>query len=231
MKQSQKNLALWALIILLSISILHFLKNRPSPEKEISFSEFIAAAQSDQLQSVTIKEEEYFGVFKESVGGEPFKTVGPMNSEKALEILADSNVTVRYEKPEETALWQQILIYWLPLLLVFAFFFFSMRQIQIGGGRAMSFGRSKARLLSESQKKVTFRDVAGVDEAKYELEEIIAFLKDPKKFTKLGGKLPKGVLLIGPPGTGKTLLAKAVAGEADVPFFSISGSDFVEIVQ
>lgn len=108
-------------------------------------------------------------------------------------------------------------------------FFFSMRQIQVGGGRAMSFGRSRARMLSESQKKVTFKDVAGVEEAKYELEEIIQFLKDPKRFTKLGGRIPKGVLLIGPPGTGKTLLAKAVAGEAGVPFFSISGSDFVEM--
>ncbi len=229
MKQSQKTLALWALIILLSVSILHFLNNRPSPEKEISFSDFMSAVREQQIESVTIKESEYFGRFKEASGSEYFKTIGPINSEKALELLASTDAIVRYEKPEETALWQQILISWLPMLLLFGFFFFSMRQIQVGGGRAMSFGRSRAKLLSADQKKVTFRDVAGVDEAKYELEEIIAFLKEPKKFTKLGGKLPKGVLLIGPPGTGKTLLAKAVAGEADVPFFSISGSDFVEM--
>lgn len=229
MKQSQKTLALWAVIILLSISILHFLNSRPSLEKEISFSEFIAAVESGQIESVTIKEEEYHGHFKEADGGEYFKTIGPLNSERALELLSASDTVVTYEKPEETALWQQILISWLPMLLLFGFFFFSMRQIQVGGGRAMSFGRSRAKLLNENQKKVTFRDVAGVDEAKYELEEVIAFLKDPKKFTKLGGRLPKGALLIGPPGTGKTLLAKAVAGEADVPFFSISGSDFVEM--
>ncbi len=229
MKQSQKTLALWALIILLSISVLHFLNNRPKLEKEISFSNFLSAIRNQQIEKVSIKESEYSGKFKEGAGGENFITIGPVNSEKALELLANSTAVVSYEKKEETALWQQILISWLPMILLFGFFFFSMRQIQVGGGRAMSFGRSKAKLLSENQKKVTFRDVAGVDEAKYELEEIIAFLKDPKKFTKLGGKLPKGVLLIGPPGTGKTLLAKAVAGEADVPFFSISGSDFVEM--
>src|SRR5690606_13019881 len=139
-------------------------------------------------------------------------------------VLATSDAEIKYEKPKETPIWQQMLISWMPMLLLFGFFFFFMRQIQIGGGKALSFGKSKARLLSENQRKVTFTDVAGVEEAKEELEEIIDFLKDPKKFTKLGGRIPKGVLLMGPPGTGKTLLARAIAGEAGVPFFSISGS-------
>ena len=133
------------------------------------------------------------------------------------------------EKPKETPVWQQVLVSWMPMLLLLGFFFFFMRQIQIGGGKALSFGKSRARLMSESQKRITFEDVAGVEEAKEEVEEIIDFLKDPKKFTKLGGRIPKGVLLMGPPGTGKTLLARAIAGEAGVPFFSISGSDFVEM--
>lgn len=230
MKQSQKTIALWAVIILFSISILHFLNSRPTLEKQIRFSEFITALENNQIESVTIKEEEYQGKFKgEFSEGEYFKTIGPVGSERILDLLATSDTTVQYEKAKEASLWQQILISWLPMILLFAFFFFSMRQIQIGGGRAMSFGRSRAKLLNENQKKVTFKDVAGVDEAKYELEEVIEFLREPKKFTKLGGRLPKGVLLIGAPGTGKTLLAKAVAGEADVPFFSISGSDFVEM--
>src|SRR5690606_12093649 len=128
-----------------------------------------------------------------------------------------------------TPFWQQILISSFPMLLLLFIFLFLMRQIQIGGGKAMSFGKSRARLLTESHRKYTFKDIAGIEEAKEDLEEIIAFLKDPKKFTRLGGRIPKGVLLMGPPGTGKTLLAKAVAGEAGVPFFSISGSDFVEM--
>ncbi|HSA58095.1 MAG TPA: ATP-dependent zinc metalloprotease FtsH [bacterium] len=230
MRQSQKTIALWAIIVLLSISVLHFLNTRPVVRKTISFSEFIAAVQGGQVEKVTVQGEEYVGKFKDDVQqGAFFETVGPADSEKAFELLNKSGTVLEYKRPRETPLWQQILISWLPMLLLFAFFFFSMRQIQIGGGRAMSFGRSRARLLSESQKKVTFKDVAGVEEAKYELEEVIQFLKDPKKFTKLGGRIPKGVLLIGAPGTGKTLLAKAVAGEAGVPFFSISGSDFVEM--
>ncbi len=230
MKQSHKTIALWAIIVLLSITVLHFLNTRPVLRKTISFSEFLSAVQKNQVETISVQDEEYLGKFKENhQGGGYFETIGPADSEKAFELLARSDAVIEYKKHRETPLWQQILISWLPMLLLFAFFFFSMRQIQVGGGRAMSFGRSRARLLSESQKKVTFKDVAGVDEAKYELEEIILFLKDPKRFTKLGGRIPKGVLVIGAPGTGKTLLAKAVAGEAGVPFFSISGSDFVEM--
>ncbi|HEX5034667.1 MAG TPA: ATP-dependent metallopeptidase FtsH/Yme1/Tma family protein, partial [bacterium] len=227
MKQSHKTIALWIVIILLSISILHFFNAKPTLRNKVSFSEFITAVEQKQIDSVVIREDEYQGKFKDSYkDGSYFETLGPVNSDKAFEILAKSDAQIRYEKPKETPMWQQILISWMPMLLLFGFFFFFMRQIQIGGGKALSFGKSRARLMSESQKRITFEDVAGVEEAKEEVEEIIDFLKDPKKFTKLGGRIPKGVLLMGPPGTGKTLLARAIAGEAGVPFFSISGSDF-----
>ncbi|HKY62645.1 MAG TPA: ATP-dependent zinc metalloprotease FtsH [bacterium] len=230
MKQSHKTIALWIVIILLSISILHFFNAKPTLRNKVSFSEFITAVEQKQIDSVVIREDEYQGKFKDSYkDGSYFETLGPVNSDKAFEILAKSDAQIRYEKPKETPMWQQILISWMPMLLLFGFFFFFMRQIQIGGGKALSFGKSRARLMSESQKRITFEDVAGVEEAKEEVEEIIDFLKDPKKFTKLGGRIPKGVLLMGPPGTGKTLLARAIAGEAGVPFFSISGSDFVEM--
>ena len=146
-----------------------------------------------------------------------------------LQKLRESGVDVKYEKEEQNNLWLTILGQWMPVVFLFVFFVLFMRQLQGTGGKAMTFGKSKAKLLTESHNKVTFSDVAGIDECKEELEEIIAFLKDPKKFTKLGGRIPKGVLMMGPPGTGKTLLAKAVAGEAGVPFFCISGSDFVEM--
>lgn len=229
-KQSHKTIALWIVIILLSISILHFFNAKPTLRNKVSFSEFISAVEQKQVESIVIREDEYQGKFKDSYkDGSYFETLGPVNSDKAFEIFAKSDAQIRYEKPKETPMWQQILISWMPMLLLFGFFFFFMRQIQIGGGKALSFGKSRARLMTESQKRVTFEDVAGVEEAKDEVEEIIDFLKDPKKFTKLGGRIPKGVLLMGPPGTGKTLLARAIAGEAGVPFFSISGSDFVEM--
>ncbi|MDO8519273.1 MAG: ATP-dependent zinc metalloprotease FtsH, partial [Deltaproteobacteria bacterium] len=186
---------------------------------------------NNQVEEVAIQGEEYSGKFRDGYegGGGVFVTIGPAGSEKAVELITQSDARVEFKKEAETPIWQQLLFSWLPMLLLFVFFFFFMRQIQIGGGKALSFGKSKARLLSENQKKMTFADVAGVDEAKEELQEIIEFLKEPHKFTKLGGRIPKGVLLMGPPGTGKTLLARAIAGEAGVPFFSISGSDFVEM--
>ncbi len=226
MKQSQRTLLLWMMIVLVILAVLHLLGNQRPLADHISFSQFLQAVKDGRVASVEIENEEYRGEYRE--GGE-FLTIGPEQSEKTLDILSTSGVELNYTRPQETPLWQHFLISWLPMILLFGLFFFSMRQLQIGGGKAMSFGRSKARLLVEQQKKVTFADVAGIDEAKEELEEIIAFLKDPKKFTRLGGRIPKGVLLMGAPGTGKTLLARAIAGEAGAPFFSMSGSDFVEM--
>jgi len=229
-KQSHKTLALWIVIILMSASFLHFFNTRPTLKKAVSFSELLEAIQKNQVEQVTIQDDEYSGKFKENYKeGGYFETTGPVQSDKALDLLAKSDAKVDYKRKKDTPFWQQLLISWLPMVLLFVVFFFFIRQIQIGGGKAMSFGKSKARLLTENQRKITFADVAGIEEAKQELEEIIDFLKDPKKFTKLGGRIPKGVLLMGPPGTGKTLLARAIAGEAGVPFFSISGSDFVEM--
>jgi cell division protease FtsH len=148
---------------------------------------------------------------------------------KLTDAIADANIPYQVKSKDESSIWPQVLVWWLPMLLLIGIFFLFMRQLQSGGGKAMSFGKSKAKLLSDHQNRVTFKDVAGIEEAKDEVEEIIAFLKDPKKFTRLGGRIPKGVLMMGSPGTGKTLLARAIAGEAGVPFFSISGSDFVEM--
>src|SRR5512141_3236204 len=169
---------------------------------------------------------EFRGTLKKN--DESFVTTGFIG-EQILDKLNKASVSYKIVRESEGGFWQQILITWLPILVVAVVFLLFMRQLQVGGGKAMSFGKSKAKLLSENQKKVTFADVAGIEEAKDEVEEIIAFLKDPKKFTRLGGRIPKGVLMMGPPGTGKTLLARAIAGEAGVPFFSISGSDFVEM--
>lgn len=230
MKTSSKNLALWLAVGLLIFATVHLLQNSETKPKSISFSEFIAAVENGKVQDVIIQGEEYKGKFKEDYHeGAHFLTVGPTESEKTLALLKQSETKYEFKKLEDAPLWQQIVFSWLPIIVLVLFFFFIMKQIQIGGGKALSFGKSKAKMLMDNQRKVTFKDVAGADEAKEELEEIIEFLKNPEKFTKLGGRIPKGVLLMGPPGTGKTLLARAVAGEAGVPFFSISGSDFVEM--
>ncbi len=225
-----KTIALWLIIVLMVIAVLHVMNQPMEQSEKVSFSEFLTAVGSNQIETVMIQEDDYRGKFKPDYrNGARFQTIGPIDSEEALKRLAGTDAKIDYMKKKETPLWQTMLISWLPMLLLFAFFFISMRQIQVGGGKAMSFGRSKAKLLADSQKKVTFADVAGVEEAKEELREIIEFLREPKKFTVLGGRIPKGVLLVGPPGSGKTLIARAVAGEASVPFFSISGSEFVEM--
>jgi cell division protease FtsH len=194
-------------------------------DKAITFSEFVKQLDEGQVQKVALTGNEILGTSKT---GDKFRTYAPPQYEGLGNKLIERNVEVS-AKPETTSPWATFLYAWAPILIMIGFWVFFMRQMQSGGNKALSFGKSRAKLSSSSQKKVTFKDVAGVDEAKEELQEIIEFLKEPQKFQKLGGRIPKGVLLMGPPGTGKTLLARAVAGEANVPFFSISGSDFVEM--
>lgn len=228
MKQNQKTLALWAVIVFLVISAVVMFEPPQNQIKQVSFNEFLAAIKENAIEEVSIQEDEYVGKFTEETGGAFFMTVGPMQSEKILELLEKTDAKISYKKPKGTPFWQQFLVY-LPVLLIIFAFIYVFRSMQVGGGKALSFGKSRATLLNENSRKVTFKDVAGVEESKEELQEIIDFLKEPRKFTKLGARIPKGVLLMGPPGTGKTLLARAVAGEACVPFYSISGSDFVEM--
>jgi cell division protease FtsH len=199
-------------------------------EPEISFSAFLQAVEEGRVAGVTIQGQNIHGRYRgERAGaGDGFKTYAPKDTD-LVPTLRQRGVDIE-ARPEDNEPWYLVaIVQWAPMLLLLGVWVFWMRQLQVGGGKAMSFGKSRAKLLSENTHKVTFADVAGIDEAKEELEEIIAFLKDPKKFTKLGGRIPKGVLLVGAPGTGKTLLARAIAGEAGVPFFSISGSDFVEM--
>ncbi len=236
MKQSHKTLLLWVLIATMFLAIWQFLDSNAKPATQVAFSEFLTLAQAPEdkahVEAVTIKDREYaFTVVDPTKNGakEQKVALGPDKSEDIAQTLVAKGVRVTFEKEEGSPFWSGALITILPMVFLLVMFYLFMRQLQAGGGKAMSFGKSRARLLSEAQNKVTFADVAGIDESKDELEEIIAFLKDPKKFQKLGGRIPKGVLMMGPPGTGKTLLARAVAGEAGVPFFSISGSDFVEM--
>ncbi len=225
LNQFSRNLALWLVLGLLFLLLFQIFSKQQVRDPERDYSDFAAALEEGRVAEVVIQGKVIRGRFQ---NGERFSTYDPGDTELVTR-LRDKNVQIQ-AKPEEGDPWYVILlVQWFPMLLLIGVWIFFMRQMQVGGGKAMSFGKSRARLLSESQEKHTFADVAGVQEAKEELEEIIAFLKDPKKFTKLGGRIPKGVLLVGPPGTGKTLLARAIAGEAGVPFFSISGSDFVEM--
>jgi len=220
-----RNIAFWLVISLLMV-LLFNLFNRPQVKPEdINFSQFIAALDRGEIASVTIEGSKVSGKY---LDGRSFKLFIPEYPD-LVRSLREKGVEISAKPAGESPLWQSILITWFPMLLIIGLWIFFMRQIQVGGGKALAFGKSRAKILSKDQHKVTFQDVAGVDEAKEEMEEIIHFLKDPKKFTKLGGRIPKGVLIVGAPGTGKTLLARAIAGEADVPFFSISGSDFVEM--
>ncbi|HEU4383596.1 MAG TPA: ATP-dependent zinc metalloprotease FtsH [Anaeromyxobacteraceae bacterium] len=227
MRQSYKTVVLWIVLILMFVAFYQFFAQHGREPKEFAFSDFIARVEAGEVKDVTVKDNSYTGHFRD---GAEFHTVGPVDPMATIfQQLKAKGVKVVYDKPEQSSFWVTVLLQYLPLVFLFLLFFFFMRQLQAGGGKAMSFGKSKAKLMTEHHNKVTFADVAGIDESKDELEEIISFLKDPKKFTRLGGRIPKGVLLMGPPGTGKTLLARAVAGEAGVPFFSISGSDFVEM--
>jgi len=218
---------LWGVLFLMFYVVYSIVTGAHTDVKEVPFSEFLDSVSAGTLASsdVEIKND---SEFVWSDGKIRKKATGKLTDD-VLKQLHDKRIKFRLVNEESGAVWQSLLLSWLPMLLVFAFLFVLMRQLQSGGGKAMSFGKAKARLVSETNPKITFKDVAGIDEAKEELAEIIAFLKDPKKFTRLGGRIPKGVLLMGPPGTGKTLLARAIAGEAGVPFFSISGSDFVEM--
>jgi len=223
-----KNILVW-LAVVVSLVLLWqlFYSVRDASVEEKDFTTFYQEMAAKKIKSVKISGEDLEG---EETSGKKFKTVVPQDAGYNLaKELQENNVAVKLEKSSNSSLMYVFLSSWLPFILLIGFWLFLMRQMQSGGNKALSFGKSRARLLSSQQKKVTFKDVAGVDEAKEELTEIIEFLKEPQKFQKLGGRIPKGVLLMGPPGTGKTLLARAIAGEANVPFFSISGSDFVEM--
>ena len=226
LNQFYKNLALWLVIGMIMIALFNIFNQPLNSQSDVIFSEFMDQVEGGKVSEVTIQGDRVNGKY---LDGSFFQTMTPSKDQDLVRILRDKGVRIVVVPPEQTSWYMNILISWFPMILLLGIWIFFMRQMQAGGGKALSFGKSKARLMNEDKNKITFKDVAGVDEAKEELHEIIEFLKEPQKFNKLGGKIPKGVLLVGPPGTGKTLLAKAIAGEANVPFFSISGSDFVEM--
>ncbi|HEU5194129.1 MAG TPA: ATP-dependent metallopeptidase FtsH/Yme1/Tma family protein, partial [Methylomirabilota bacterium] len=226
MNQVYKNLALFMVIGLIVILLFTvFSTSQQGGQESPNFSEFLRHVELGRVESVTIRGNLVTYTLKD--GGQPLRTF-IVDYPDLIKMLRERGVRIAVKPPDSNP-WYTIVLQWFPMLLFIGVWIFFMRQMQGGGAKALSFGKARARLISEKQNKITFQDVAGVDEAKEELREIIDFLKDPQKFQKLGGKIPKGVLLVGPPGTGKTLLAKAIAGEANVPFFSISGSDFVEM--
>lgn len=216
---------LWALIVLAMVMLFNMFQQPQASHTRIPFTEFMQKVDDGQIMSVTMQGQ---SLVARTADNHSLQTYAPRDANVAA-MLMDKKVEIRVEPPEESPWYMTMLISWFPMLLLVGVWIFFMRQMQSTGGKAMSFGRSRARLLNQDNAKVTFKDVAGVDEAKDELSEVVEFLSNPKKFTRLGGRIPKGVLLVGPPGTGKTLLARAVAGEAGVPFFTISGSDFVEM--
>src|SRR3990172_777763 len=225
MNSFYKNLGLWLIIGVVMILLYYLSQQTAPPATEIVFSDFLNRVEKGEVAEVVIKLNQISGVLKDGKKFSTYTTDYP----NLVDALREKDIKITVKPPDETPWYIAFLFSWGPILLLVGVWIFFMRQTQMGGNRALSFGKSRARLLTEERKKVTFADVAGVDEAKEEVQEIIEFLKDPPKFQKLGGRIPKGVLIVGPPGTGKTLLAKAIAGEANVPFFSISGSDFVEM--
>ncbi|KFO67127.1 cell division protein FtsH [Smithella sp. SCADC] len=224
MNQSQKNIALVLTILLVFLLVWQLFNQPKTGTKDINYSEMIAFLDKGEISEVTMQGESITGKL---TNGNAFKTYSPKD-DKLVTQFREKGVKIT-AKPTEDSWYMTLLVSWLPMILLIGVWIFFMRQMQAGGGKAMAFGKSKARLITDKSKRVTFADVAGIDEAKAELEEVIDFLKDPKKYTRLGGRIPKGLLLVGPPGTGKTLLARAIAGEAEVPFLTISGSDFVEM--
>ena len=222
-----KNIALWLLISLVMIFLFNYFNTTEHTKSKasLSYSQFVELVKGDKVKSVVLQGEEIVGEQKD---GKAFKSYAPTDP-NLIKLLQEKGVEITAKPKEDSPWYTTLLISWLPMLLLVGIWIFFMRQMQSGGGKAMTFGKSRARLMTENSVKVTFKDVAGIEESKEEVAEIIEFLKDPKKFTRLGGRIPKGILLVGAPGSGKTLLARAIAGEAGVPFFSISGSDFVEM--
>src|SRR5579885_2890316 len=225
MNQFSRSIALWLALGLMFLLLFNMFSRQQVREPEEIFSQFLNEVESHKVSKVTIQGSTIHFVTKDN---DHYRTYDPADPD-LVKVLRTNDVQIEAKPSDGDPWWMVALVQWFPMLLLVAVWIFFMRQMQIGGGKAMSFGKSRARLLNENTHKVTFADVSGIDEAKDELEEIIQFLRDPKRCTKLGGRIPKGVLLVGPPGTGKTLLARAIAGEAGVPFFSISGSDFVEM--
>ena len=220
-----KNLALWLVITLMMVMLYNLFSKQHLSETSISYTEFLSMVDDERISEVVIQGQE---LFVTDVNRNRFKVFAP-DDKDLVQILREKGVVINAKPPSENPWYMSVLVSWFPMIVLIGVWIFFMRQMQAGGGKALSFGKSRARLMSDQSAKVTFEDVAGIDEAKEELIEIVEFLRDPKKFTRLGGRIPKGVLLVGPPGCGKTLLARAIAGEAGVPFFSISGSDFVEM--
>ena len=220
-----KNLALWIVITMMMIMLYNLFNQQQLAETNISYTEFLSMVSEERVQKVLIQGQELTVTDQNQ---NRFKVYAPQDAE-LIKTLRQKGVVISAKPPSESPWYMSVLVSWFPMIILIAVWIFFMRQMQAGGGKALSFGKSRARLMSDQSVRVTFEDVAGIDEAKDELSEIVEFLRNPKKFTRLGGRIPKGVLLMGPPGTGKTLLARAIAGEAGVPFFSISGSDFVEM--
>jgi len=225
LNQFSKNLALWLIIIMMMVMLYNMFSQQGQIQRTINYTDFLHMVDSGSVRSVTIQDRTIHAL---GTNGERFNVYTP-DDKDLISILREKGVIIEAKPPAEANWLISALVSWLPMILLVGIWIYFMKQMQAGGGKALSFGKSRARLLSDEANRVTFEDVAGIDEVKEEVGEIIEFLSDPQKFTRLGGRIPKGVLLVGPPGTGKTLLARAIAGEAGVPFFSISGSDFVEM--